>query len=306
MNLPDQELIETKCAICQMSAADKELYPANFKPTDLTPEVFSARRLPDRLHYRIVRCQECGLVRSNPILKEEALSALYAKSRFTYEQESLFAADTYAHYFHQALLHIIRPLNEMTLLEVGCGNGFFLEKARMLGLREIFGVEPSQHAVEQAGEVKKRIHNGMFTSGLYPNEHFDIICVFQVFDHINQPNEFLSTCHRYLKRNGILLMINHNIGALTARLLGRKCPMIDIEHPFLYDKKTFRKILEKNQFNIVRLFDVDNCYPLSYWLKLAPLPNAFKSGLTKTIEKSFLAKLPVKMRLGNMGMIARK
>ena len=306
MDRSNEELIETQCAICQKVAVDKELYPANFKSTDLTPEVFSARRLPDRLHYRIVRCEQCGLIRSNPVLKEEALSALYAKSQFTYEQESAFAANTYTRYFQKALLHTIRPLNEMTLLEIGCGNGFFLEKIKSLGLREVFGVEPSQHAVEQSGEIKKRIYNGMFTSGLYPDEHFDVICVFQVFDHISRPNEFLSTCHRYLKKNGILLMINHNIGALTAKLLGRKCPMIDIEHPFLYDKKTFRKILEKNNFNVIRLFDVDNCYPLIYWLKLMPLPKALKGGLTGALEKTFLGKLPLKMSLGNMGIIARK
>jgi len=305
MSERDSIFIETKCALCETDIHDHKLYDANFEPQDLSYEVFSARRLPDRLHYRIVRCHRCGLIRSNPVLNEQELAKLYAGSHFTYESESAFAAETYAHYFKKALEHVSTSKEKIRLLEIGCGNGFFLKKARELGVREVFGVEPSQHAAKWAGEFKSRIHTGMFGPGLYPENSFDMICVFQVFDHISQPNEFLKNCWKYLKRDGVAFFINHDIGSLPARLLGQDCPMIDIEHPFLYNKQTFKKIFVNNQFVVLKVFPVVNRYPFAYWLKLAPLPRQFKKNLIEQFRKSWIGGLPIRLAVGNMGLIAR-
>jgi len=297
--------VETNCALCDTKIHDQKLYDANFESQDLNYEVFSARRRPDRLHYRIVRCHGCGLIRSNPVLNETELAKLYSGSYFTYENESAFAAQTYAEYFKKAVKYVETPIEKIKLLEVGCGNGFFLKKARGLGVKEVFGVEPSQHAAKWAGEFKSRIHVGMFGPGLYPENSFDLICVFQVFDHISQPNEFLKNCWQYLKRRGVVLFINHDIGSLPARLLGQDCPMIDIEHPFLYDKSTFKKIFLKNKFEVIDLFKVVNRYPLAYWLKLMPLPKSIKNGMIQEFQKSTIGRIPFRLSVGNMGLIAR-
>jgi hypothetical protein len=78
-------LQRTRCPICETGGSDREVYAMNFRPQDLNGAVFSARRLPDRLHYRMVRCQRCGLLRSDPILSARELARLYASSKFTYE-----------------------------------------------------------------------------------------------------------------------------------------------------------------------------------------------------------------------------
>jgi tetratricopeptide (TPR) repeat protein len=61
------KLRNTRCAICRTEGNASELYPANFDLQALKPAVFSARRLPDRVHYRLVKCNTCGLGRSDPI-----------------------------------------------------------------------------------------------------------------------------------------------------------------------------------------------------------------------------------------------
>jgi hypothetical protein len=76
-------LVPTTCAICAAPGDASELYPANFSPQDLNPEVFSARRMPDKIHYRLVRCNTCGLVRSDPIINHETMVELYTKSSQT-------------------------------------------------------------------------------------------------------------------------------------------------------------------------------------------------------------------------------
>ena len=84
-------LQRTRCPICETNGADREVYAMNFQPQDLNGAVFSARRIPDRLHYRMVRCQRCGLLRSYPILPAGELARLYESSQFTYETEAEFA-----------------------------------------------------------------------------------------------------------------------------------------------------------------------------------------------------------------------
>lgn len=302
MNHPDSGFIPTKCAICETSQYDEELYPANFQPKDLSFETFSARRVPDRIHYRMVRCRQCGLVRSNPILDEKTLISLYQGSHFTYAKESVFAAETYADTLKKALVYTGRNIR---LLEIGCGNGSFLRKIKPLGFKEICGIEPSGDAVANAGELKSVIQVGMFGPGIYPNHHFDIICAFQVFDHISQPNTFLSQCHEYLRPGGVALFIHHDAGSLFAKLFGERCPIIDIEHTNLYDKVTTKMIFSKNGFEVLHVFSVVNCYPLSYWLKLTPLPQNLKKSMIKFSEKSKIGTIPIKLAVGNMGIIAR-
>ena len=57
---------EINCAICQNSNY-KILYKPNFDIKKVDYNIFSARRLPDKIHYRIVKCKKCGLIYSNPI-----------------------------------------------------------------------------------------------------------------------------------------------------------------------------------------------------------------------------------------------
>lgn len=303
MDKTTEELIATSCALCGTDVHDRELYKANFKPEDFSAAVFSARRLPDRVHYRIVTCKQCGLVRSNPVLGEEALTRLYEQSHFTYAQESIWASKTYAHYFKQYLGHLGQ---DARVLEVGCGNGTFLAELHSLGYKNIFGVEPSKESIAHAGVVQGFIYQGILKPEIYPAGHFDVIACFQVLDHIAAPNEFLATCSSYLKPGGSLLLIMHDIGAWTAKLLGRSCPMVDIEHPFLYNKNTLKKMVNKHGLKTDGAFTVKNRYPLKYWSKLAPMPKPMKEGLTHFMDKSSLGQIPVSLGLGNMGIVATK
>ena len=81
--------------------------------------------------------------------------------------------------------------------------------------------------------------------------------------------------------------------------------MIDIEHPFLYDRSTFPGILEKNKFDVLDIFSVTNRYPFSYWLRLAPVTGRCKQGAIKFFDVTRLGRIPVALALGNMGLIAR-
>jgi len=133
-----------------------------------------------------------------------------------------------------------------------------------------------------------------------------LICFFQTLDHIIDPNSFLSNCRDILKTNGEIFCIVHNSNSLLANILGEKTPIFDIEHTYLYNKKTLRKIFEKNKFKIVREFNIKNEYSLKYWVRLFPTGKKIKNILEKIIKLLKLEKVTLKIGAGNIGIVARK
>jgi SAM-dependent methyltransferase len=224
MQPPD--LCPTRCAICNTEGNVVELYPANFVMEALHPIFFSARRVPDRIHYRIVKCSICGLVRSDPVADSRILGQLYAQSTFDYGDEVDNLKLTYGYYLSKLNKYDVQ---KRTLLEIGCGNGFFLEEGLKQGYVNVLGVEPSADAVARANsKVRSQIICDMMRPGLFGRGQFDVICMFQVLDHIADPAGLLAECYHVLKPGGLILCINHNIEAISARLLRNRSPIVDI------------------------------------------------------------------------------
>jgi SAM-dependent methyltransferase len=252
----------------------------------------------------MVRCRACGLLRSNPILPASELARLYERSGFHYEDEARFTRRTYGRLLERALRF---ASGRDSLLEIGCGSGFFLEEARRLGFRDLAGVEPSEDAVARAdASLQNCMKRELYGKDSFPEERFDFVCAFQVFDHVPDPSGMLRACFSHLKKGGVALFVNHDEGALSARLLGERSPIVDVEHTALYRKATMRRIFEKHGFSVRAVFSVRNTYPLSYWAKLAPLPKAIKAASLFLLEESRIGALPLTLAAGNLGLVAVK
>ena len=295
-------MIHTVCPIDGTDAYDEEVYPANFDPATLDSSHFSARRAPDRIHYRMVRNRRTDCLRADPILGDEDLYRLYRESRVTYDTLSNYATETYRKTFVDAL-----PLvpDRRGVLEVGCGPGAFLSSIRGLGFERIAGVEPSREAIAKADpDVRPWIVSGVLRPNLFAPESFSAVCGFQVLDHLPDPNSALRICRDVLAPGGMTLWICHDIGAILNRLLGQRSPVIDIEHPVLYDRNTVTALFENNGLEVARVFGVANRYPLWYWAQLAPVPTTLKR-IVAYFGRPF-EDIALRMNLGNMGILARK
>ena len=84
----------------------------------------------------MVKCLRCGLVRSDPVADTDVISELYARSGFHYEAEVRNLTSTYGRYLSELERH---GGGRESLLEIGCGNGFFLEEARRHGYAVVRG-----------------------------------------------------------------------------------------------------------------------------------------------------------------------
>jgi SAM-dependent methyltransferase len=293
-----------RCPLCRDGTPATELYSARLPPQVLDPGLFSARRRPDRLHHRMVRCTGCGLVRSDPVLLPEVLANLYRESQFQYQSE----LPDLRHSYRRQLLRLLQlGARRAALLEVGCGNGFVLEEARRLGFADVRGVEPSHDAVLLSDpSITPQITVDVMRDGLFPPNSFDVVCMFQVFDHLPEPRPVLRVVHEVLRPGGYLLLFNHNVSAVSSRILVEKSPIVDIEHTFLYSPRTIAAVLSAEHFEVVSVRPAVNRCSMEYLAHLVPQGGMPGTWLARTASLPGIKRVRITLPLGNLCAIGRR
>jgi len=110
----------------------------------------------------MVRCLSCGLVRSDPVLDEATLAHLYAESTFDYEAETANLKATYGRYL--AKLRAFSN-HQDSLLEIGCGDGFFLEQALTQGYSKFAASSQRSGDPGRVAAIRDQIMCGRHAAG---------------------------------------------------------------------------------------------------------------------------------------------
>jgi len=103
-----------------------------------------------------------------------------------------------------------------TLLDVGCGNGQFMERMRDLGWN-VCGVDPDPAAARKGRRQGLQIFVGT-VSDVPDTTRFDVITLNHVVEHVPDPIGLLRECRRRLRpRTGTLVITTPNIKSLGHR-----------------------------------------------------------------------------------------
>jgi len=109
--------------------------------------------------------------------------------------------------FLEALLDIER-LHSQRILDIGCGSGEFLALLKSRGL-EGLGYEFSPAVADLARTKGHTVFSGSFPEAMVatgPQEKFDVICLFQVLEHVADPIQLLEKARSLLHVGGILIV----------------------------------------------------------------------------------------------------
>jgi SAM-dependent methyltransferase len=292
------------CPLCGSTAKGKVVVESNVELSKLTEFAFASRKFPEYMHSRMVECGVCGLLYGTPAVSSESGLNAYKDAAFDSGQESEFAARTYAKLIAN---HLTLIGSCQKALDIGTGDGAFLEQLVQLGFRDVIGVEPSAAPIAcSKPAVRDMIRHDIFRACDFAGQRFDLVTCFQVMEHLWNPGELAREVSSILRPGGLFVTVTHNLRALSARLMGDKSPIFDIEHLQLFCPKTIRALLQRAGFTDIRVMPVWNRYPIHYWMRLAPLPQNLKKGLIAVAKQGRLATVACSLPAGNIAAVARK
>jgi hypothetical protein len=102
-----------------------------------------------------------------------------------------------------------------------------------------------------------------------------------------------------LRSGGALVTVTHDHRSVVNRLLGRRSPIVDIEHMQLFGAKSIERLFASAGFGDVGSRSFVNRYALRYWFRLAPLPAGWKRRLDRTLRRPTLVRIKVGVNVGN-------
>lgn len=287
------------CPVCgTASSAAKLFLKRNIDPSRVSAFSFASRKLPEFMCHQLVQCPTCDLVYANEPPDQSVLAHAYHVSDFDSAEEAEDAAAAY----DKGLLPVLSGLENMgAALEIGTGTGIFLEALRTRGFKTLVGVEPSSAAIAAAPAHRQAwIHEAIFQESDFQPDSFDLICCFMTLEHVRDPNEIVSAATRLLRPGGAIALVTHDYRSFINRALGKRSPIIDIEHMQLFSPISIRQLLERNGFGSVEVNSLQNRYALRYWVRLLPFGVGLKQSMIKGLDVIGLANTKLAFNVGNM------
>jgi len=224
------------------------LFDSNIKRGDLQGGIDTVYMLPGGKYGRHVKCRKCQLVYVNPIEKASRINDNYSEMENI--DASIIRRSRLLATKSQVKL-IKRYKSNTTLLDVGCGEGFFLFNASKAGYITK-GVELSQNAGEYARrEFGLDVEVGPFEEMQFPENYFDVVTLWVVLEHVPYPLPLLKEVHRILKPGGLLAVSTPNVGSMLAKILGKRWWEIRRVHINQFTTKTLMDILLNAEFKNV-------------------------------------------------------
>jgi 2-polyprenyl-3-methyl-5-hydroxy-6-metoxy-1,4-benzoquinol methylase len=182
-------------------------------------EEFSFQSVP------IVKCQECHL-RYTTLVPNDLSDVYESESLYASLLKTDNAADAYREYkknrFARERVDIISevcgPLENLSILDVGAGTGFFLEaaaeaKAKCTGLelsKEVCEFVESKYGVSMINSSLTELDEG---------EKFDVITMFDLIEHVYEPLELMKKAKKHLNENGIIFIYTPNFDSFNIKVL---------------------------------------------------------------------------------------
>ncbi len=271
----DAILVERRVRCCLCGGAGLNLYGGLSDRIHSVPGTWSLRRCT---------AIDCGLVWLDPMPAEQELPRLYPHDYFTHVAEESGqntgsppgpltsagwvhrlsrAAQTCARSLRRAcgmtraagrsVLWLRRESADARLLDVGCGNGDFLARMRLLGWHTT-GVEPDKRAAHVAQtRYGLDVHCGSLDTLPTGVPAFDAITFSHVIEHLPNPLNTLKRSLRLLKPGGQLVVVTPNGTSLGSRYFGPDWVAWDPpRHLYVFTPRSLRRLLLGAGFGIER------------------------------------------------------
>ncbi len=266
----------------------KEMRSKSFIDSAMKSNISDIKRVKQGKGFKQVNsCDYCGSSERELYLKKNGMNIYTcSKCNLTYSSsvpnnfDDLYSADEYLDHTIEAYeansgfrkkrfgverVNIIREhKNKGTLLDLGCGIGWFLEVAKEY--YDILGVEISDSL--RAYMKEKKGISSFKSLNEVDDESVDIITAFDLIEHVESPSDMLENIYKKLKKGGISLLYTPNVDSVGFDMLEEKnsllCPPA---HLYYFNKKSISNYGIRAGFKVVKVWtcglDIGDLYSLS-------------------------------------------
>ncbi|MHB0923870.1 MAG: class I SAM-dependent methyltransferase [Bellilinea sp.] len=195
-------------------------------------------------------CNNCKLIFQYPIPNTVNHLELYPIEYSIAQQES----DSLSRYGLLKRCKVItRWKTPGNILDIGCGVGTFILTMRDNFGWEVHGIEPNPIIAANGREkhnldIKSEDIQNYDPKGI----KFDVITMWDVLEHLPNPNEVFAKLITFLKPDGLLMMRVPNSQSWDAKIFGQYWAGYDSpRHFFVYNPKNLEILLDKISMEIV-------------------------------------------------------
>ena len=133
-------------------------------------------------------------------------------------------------------------------MDVGAASGAFVKVAKDDGW-DAEGIEPCGHLVRWAVEKLglDKLHSGTLED-VGKGKRFDIITMFDVIEHMNDPKNAIYLVSNLLKDGGYVVTNIPDISTIIPRMMGARWPFYASCHLYYYTPETLDFLMRKKGF----------------------------------------------------------
>ncbi|MCX7638982.1 MAG: class I SAM-dependent methyltransferase [Pyrinomonadaceae bacterium] len=159
-------------------------------------------------------------------------------------------------------------------LDIGFGAGALMQVAAELGW-DVYGIEVSKSAVEQAKNLGFKVFHGELHEANYEDGFFDVVTASEILEHLYEPQKLLNEVHRVLRPGGLFWATTPSSRGITPRFLGIDWTVVSPpEHLQIFSKRGVLIMLKNAGFTKIRLqthgvnpFEIINYFQHYFLLK---------------------------------------
>jgi len=193
----------------------------------------------------LVQCKECGFIFDKRIPTNQELDEHYKVYSYTSLKPLSIATKKS---YNKILDEFEKYRINSNILDISCGQGDFLIEAQKRNWN-VYGTEFSKSAVDICISRGINMYQGDLTKNIFKDITFDIVTSFEVIEHINTPQNFISISKDKLRQNGLLYCTTPNFDALLRFIEKNKFKIIHYpEHISFFTKKSI--LILGNRYNL--------------------------------------------------------
>jgi 2-polyprenyl-3-methyl-5-hydroxy-6-metoxy-1,4-benzoquinol methylase len=192
--------------------------------------------------FPILKCESCGFLQTGRLLDDATLMAYYQSGYGGLRQRQGQEVNSRVNIGLMQRAGI--SIQGARILDIGCGYGFLLKVLTEQHAAQTIGVEPAQAELAVARDELGLDVRGSLEA--VTEADFDVVCLFEVIEHITEPLSFLKNMKRFIRPGGVLCIATDNFNSAIVTSMGARFPKwIPHQHVSLFDHNTLPALIEK-------------------------------------------------------------